>query len=225
MRLNCHLVFRWLSGGEGSPGWPASLGPLRTRGGTVTLRPVKMRDGKTWSELRIRNQNSLLPWEPTGVGSWADRHQPGSWPPLFAVLKSEAKRGTILPFVIELDGQYVGQLTVGNIQRGAVRSAWIGYWVDDTHSGKGIATAAVALGVDHCFGPVGLHRLDATVQPANDASQKVLKNIGFRQEGLLVRYMDVNKRWRDHMLFALTAEEVVGSAAEALVRSGRASFQ
>lgn len=225
MRLNCHLVFRWLSGGEGSPGWPASLGPLRTRAGTVTLRPVKMRDGKTWSELRIRNQNSLLPWEPTGVGSWADRHQPGSWPPLFAVLKSEAKRGTILPFVIELDGQYVGQLTVGNIQRGAVRSAWIGYWVDDTHSGKGIATAAVALGVDHCFGPVGLHRLDATVQPANDASQKVLKNIGFRQEGLLVRYMDVNKRWRDHMLFALTAEEVVGSAAEALVRSGRATFQ
>ncbi len=134
--------------------------------------------------------------------SWAERHQPSSWPPLFAVLKSEAKRGTILPFVIELDGRYVGQLTVGNIQRGAVRTAWIGYWVDEAHSGKGIATAAVALGVDHCFGPVGLHRLDATVQPANEASQKVLKHIGFRQEGLLVRYMDVNKRWRDHLLFA-----------------------
>ncbi|ASR02259.1 GNAT family protein [Gordonia rubripertincta] len=218
-------MFRWLSGSGGSPGWPATLGPLRTRAGTVTLRPVKVRDGKTWSELRIRNQNSLLPWEPTGVGSWADRHQPASWPPLFAVLKSEAKRGTILPFVIELDDQYVGQLTVGNIQRGAVRSAWIGYWVDNAHAGQGIATAAVALGVDHCFGPVGLHRLDATVQPANEASQKVLKNIGFRQEGLLVRYMDVNKRWRDHMLFALTAEEVVGSATEALVRSGRASFR
>ncbi len=62
------------------------------------------------------------------------------------------------------------------------------------------------------------------MQPANEASQKVLKHIGFRQEGLLVRYMDVNKRWRDHLLFALTAEEVVGSAVEALVRSGRATF-
>ncbi|VFA90106.1 Putative ribosomal N-acetyltransferase YdaF [Gordonia paraffinivorans] len=217
-------MFRWLSGATGSPGWPATLGPLGTSAGAVTLRPVKIRDARAWSELRIRNQNSLLPWEPTGVGSWAERHQPSSWPPLFAVLKSEAKRGTILPFVIELDGRYVGQLTVGNIQRGAVRTAWIGYWVDEAHSGKGIATAAVALGVDHCFGPVGLHRLDATVQPANEASQKVLKHIGFRQEGLLVRYMDVNKRWRDHLLFALTAEEVVGSAVEALVRSGRATF-
>lgn len=190
----------------------------------MVLRPVKLRDGKTWSELRIRNQNSLLPWEPTGVGSWADRHQPGSWPPLFAILKSEAKRGTILPFVIELDGVYVGQLTVGNIQRGAVRTAWIGYWVDEAHAGKGIATAAVALGVDHCFGAVGLHRLDATVQPSNMGSQKVLGKIGFRREGLLERYMDVNKRWRDHLLFALTVEEVVGSAVEALVRSGRASL-
>ncbi|NED64765.1 GNAT family N-acetyltransferase, partial [Streptomyces sp. SID10244] len=78
-------------------------------------------------------------------------------------------------------GRYVGQLTVGNIQRGAVRSAWIGYWVDAQHFGQGIATAAVALGVDHCFGPVGLHRLDATVQPANVASQAVLTKVGFRR--------------------------------------------
>ncbi|MGV9857592.1 GNAT family N-acetyltransferase [Gordonia sp. NPDC003425] len=217
-------MFTWLSGVQASPGWPATLGPLVARGGAVTLRPVRLRDAKVWSDLRIRNQNSLLPWEPTGVGSWAERHQPASWPPLFAVLKSEAKRGNILPFVIELDGRYVGQLTVGNIQRGAVRTAWIGYWIDQAHFGQGVATAAVALGVDHCFGPVGLHRLDATVQPANAASQAVLTKIGFRREGLLERYMDVNKRWRDHILFALTAEELAGTAAERLVRSGRASF-
>ncbi|RPA10273.1 GNAT family N-acetyltransferase [Gordonia sp. OPL2] len=217
-------MLRWLTGAQINPGWPATLGPLITQAGAVTLRPVKLRDAKSWSELRIANQNTLLPWEPTGIGSWAERHHPSAWPPLFSVLRSEAKRGTVLPFVIELDGTYVGQLTVGNIQRGAVRSAWIGYWVDSRHVGQGIATAAVALGVDHCFGPVGLHRLDATVQPANVASQAVLTKIGFRREGLLERYMDVNKRWRDHILFALTAEEVVGSAAETLVRAGRASF-
>ncbi|AFA72310.1 putative ribosomal-protein-alanine N-acetyltransferase [Gordonia polyisoprenivorans VH2] len=217
-------MFRWLSGEPVSPGWPATLGPLGTRAGAVTIRPVKLRDAKDWSELRIRNQNSLMPWEPTGVGSWASRHQVSSWPPLFAVLKSEAKRGTLLPFVIELDGVYIGQLTVGNIQRGAVRTAWIGYWIDAGHAGQGITTAAVALGVDHCFGPVGLHRLDATVQPDNVASQAVLSKIGFRREGLLERYMDVNKRWRDHFLYALTAEEITGSATETLVRSGRAAF-
>ena len=172
----------------------------------------------------MRNQNYLMPWEPTGIGSWTDRHHPAAWPALHAVLKSEAKRGAVLPFVIEVDGEYVGQLTIGNVQRGAVRTAWIGYWIDSDRFGKGIATAAVALGVDHCFGPIGLHRLDATVQPANAASQAVLTKVGFRREGLLERYMDVNKRWRDHYLFALTAEEVVGSAAETLVRAGRATF-
>ncbi|MFT4127278.1 MAG: GNAT family protein [Gordonia sp. (in: high G+C Gram-positive bacteria)] len=215
-------MLRWLNGGSASPGWPVTLGPLGTRAGEVTLRPVRLRDAGDWSDLRIRNQNSLLPWEPTGVGAWAHRHQPGQWPSLFGVLKSEAKRGNLLPFVIELDGRYVGQLTVGNIQRGAVRTAWIGYWIDRDHTGRGIATAAVALGVDHCFGPVGLHRLDATVQPTNAASQAVLTKLGFRQEGLLRRYMDVNGRWRDHILFALTAEEVDGSLAQTLVRAGKA---
>lgn len=205
-------------------GWPATLGPLGTRAGMVSVRPVKLRDAKVWSELRIRNQNTLLPWEPTGIGSWSERHQPSAWPPLFGVLKSEAKRGSVMPFVIELDGRYIGQLTIGNIQRGAVRSAWIGYWIDSGHFGHGIATAGVALAVDHCFGPGGLHRLDATVQPENVPSQMVLTKVGFRREGLLERYMDVNKKWRDHLLFALTAEEVQGSAAEALVRSGRATF-
>nr|WP_202422352.1 GNAT family protein [Gordonia sp. SID5947] len=213
-----------MTGAQINPGWPATLGPLRTQAGAVGLRPVRLRDAKAWSELRIRNQNTLLPWEPSGVGTWAERHHPGAWPPLYSVLRAEAKRGAVLPFVIELDGEYIGQLTVGNIQRGAVRSAWIGYWVDARHFGQGIATAAVALGVDHCFGSVGLHRLDATVQPANVASQAVLTKVGFRREGLLERYMDVNNRWRDHILFALTAEEIAGSAAEGLVRTGRASF-
>lgn len=172
----------------------------------------------------MSNQNALMPWEPTAPGSWASRHQRSNWPPLFSILRAEAKRGIMLPFVIEVDGAYVGQVTIGNIQRGAVRNAWIGYWIDSEHYGNGIATAAVALGVDHAFGDVGLHRLEATVQPANSASQAVLTKVGFRREGLLERYMDVNAAWRDHILFALTAEELLGSAVDSLVRQGKAGF-
>nr|WP_249361852.1 GNAT family protein [Gordonia araii] len=191
----------------------------------MLLRPIKLRDAADWSRLRIRNQDLLLPWEPTSDGNWAARHQRSNWPPLYSVLKSEAKRGALLPFVIEVDGEYVGQLTIGSVQRGAVRSAWIGYWVDRDWTGKGIATAAVALGVDHAFGPMGLHRLEATVQPPNAASRAVLAKVGFRHEGVLKRYMDVNGRWRDHDLFALTTEEIMSSAVEALVRAGRAQFR
>ncbi len=216
-------MLRWLVDSPTHPGWPVTLGPVRVKAGVLNLRPIRMRDGKQWSRLRIKNQNSLLPWEPTGQGGWERRHQPAAWGPMYSALKAEARRGSMLPLVIEVDGEYAGQLTVGNIQRGAVRSAWIGYWVDDDLSGQGVASAAVALGVDHCFGPVGLHRLDATVQPDNLGSRAVLRHNGFREEGLLKRYMDVNQRWRDHLLFALTTEEVHGSAIEALMRGGRVS--
>ncbi|MFT3715931.1 MAG: GNAT family protein [Gordonia sp. (in: high G+C Gram-positive bacteria)] len=218
-------MFTWLTQAPAThPGWPATLGPLRTGAGVLSLRPIRMRDSRDWSRLRIRNRDLLVPWEPTGIGTWEERHRPSHWAPLCSVLKSEAKRGNVIPLVIEVDGVYAGQVTVGNIQRGAVRSAWIGYWVDQDYTGKGVATAAVALGVDHCFGPVGLHRLEATVQPDNQGSRSVLGNNGFREEGLLQRYMDVDNRWRDHLLYGLTVEEIPGSAVAALVRSGRASY-
>jgi ribosomal-protein-alanine N-acetyltransferase len=129
----------------------------------------------------------------------------------------------MLPYVIELDGRFCGQLTVGNIAHGALRSAWIGYWVSSAVAGGGVATGAVALGLDHCFGPVGLHRVEATVRPENGASRAVLEKVGFRQEGLLKRYLDVDGAWRDHLLVAMTVEEVAGSVTSRLIQSGRAA--
>jgi ribosomal-protein-alanine N-acetyltransferase len=128
----------------------------------------------------------------------------------------------MLPYVIEVDGNFGGQLTIGNVTHGALRSAWIGYWVASEFTGGGVATGALALGVDHCFGPVMLHRVEATVRPENAASRRVLTKVGFREEGLLKRYLDVDRAWRDHLLVAVTAEEVEGSAAAQLVRRGLA---
>lgn len=130
----------------------------------------------------------------------------------------------MLPFAIELDGDFCGQLTVGNVTHGALRSAWIGYWVASAATGRGVATGALALGLDHCFGPVTLHRVEATVRPENVASRRVLAKAGFREEGLLRRYLDVDRAWRDHLLLAITAEEVRGSVAGTLVRAGQAHW-
>jgi ribosomal-protein-alanine N-acetyltransferase len=126
--------------------------------------------------------------------------------------------------VIELDGQFAGQLTIGNVTHGALRSAWIGYWVARVATGGGVATAALALGLDHCFGPVMLHRVEATVRPENAASRAVLAKVGFREEGLLKRYLEVDGAWRDHLLVAITIDELQGSAASGLVRRGNASW-
>src|SRR5207302_4459116 len=128
-----------------------------------------------------------------------------------------------LPFTITLDGRLAGQITVGNVIRASLRSAWIGYWVSSEVVRGGVATAAVALVTDHAFGPAGLHRLEATVRPENVASLRVLSKAGFRREGLFERYLDVAGAWRDHYVYGLTAEDVPEGAVTALVRSGKAS--
>lgn len=206
------------------PGWPMPVGPLRVPAGVIRLRPVRLRDGVQWSRIRLAERDHLEPWEPSSGTDWLPRHAASAWPALCSTLRSEAKAGRMLPYVIEVDGQFCGQLTIGNVTRGALRSAWIGYWVSKAAVGGGVATGALALGVDHCFGPVKLHRVEATVRPENAASRAVLAKVGFREEGLLRRYLDVDGAWRDHLLLGLTVEEIDGSAAAGLVAAGRAEW-
>lgn len=213
----------WRSSSQ-HPGWPLVVGPLRVSAGVIRLRPVRMRDASQWSRIRLADRNHLAPWEPSAAIDWTVRHTVSSWPIVCSSLRSEARKGRMLPYAIELDGQFCGQLTIGNVTHGALRSAWIGYWVSSSATGAGVATGALALGLDHCFGPVTLHRVEATVRPENAASRAVLAKVGFREEGLLRRYLEVDGAWRDHLVVALTVEEVYGSVTSALVRGGHASW-
>jgi ribosomal-protein-alanine N-acetyltransferase len=201
-----------------------AVGPLRVPAGLIRLRPVRMRDGAQWSQIRLAERNYLEPWEPSGDVDWNVRHMLSAWPTVCSSLRSEARKGRALPFTIELDGRFCGQLTIGNVTHGALRSAWIGYWVSQAATGGGVATGALALGIDHCFTSVRLHRVEATVRPENAASRAVLAKVGFRDEGRLQRYLDVDGAWRDHLLVGLTVEEVDGSVASRLVREGRAGW-
>jgi ribosomal-protein-alanine N-acetyltransferase len=70
-----------------------------------------------------------------------------------------------------------------------------------------VASLAVALVCDHAFGPVGLHRLQADIRPENGPSRRLVERLGFRQEGLYRRYLDIDGDWRDHLAYALLAEE------------------
>lgn len=206
-----------------SPGWPARLEPLRVRGGVVVLRPIRLRDGGTWQRIRMRDRDYLERWEPSAPGSWESRHGMSGWMVQWFGLRMLARRGRCLPFAITVDGDFVGQLTIGSISRGALRSAWIGYWVSSERAGGGVATAAVALAVDHAFARAGLHRLQATVRPENAASVRVLTKAGFRKEGLFERYLDVAGGWRDHLCYAVTAEETGSGLVSRLVDADRAA--
>lgn len=204
------------------PGWPAKLGPIGVPAGELSLRPVKLRDAQAWSWIRIRDRDYLQEWEPTGTGSWDDRNAPLSWPSQWSTLRGLARRGQCLPFTIQVDGVFVGQLTLGNVIRASLRSAWVGYWVSAELAGGGVATGAVALAVDHAFGPAQLHRLEATVRPENHASIRVLEKAGFRHEGLFRRYLNVAGDWRDHLCYALTREELTTGVLGGLIAAGGA---
>jgi ribosomal-protein-alanine N-acetyltransferase len=204
------------------PGWPATLGRLRVPGGLVGVRPVRLRDGGAWAAIRSRDERHLAPWEPDTPGLWAQRNTVAEWPARWGALRSLGRRGLGLPFAITVDDEFAGQVMVGNVVRDPLWSAYVGYWVGSHAVMGGVTTAAVALVLDHCFGPVGLHRVEATVRPENVASRRVLEKLGFREEGLFRRYLNVDGAWRDHLCYALTIEELEVGLVERLIRDGRA---
>lgn len=186
-------------------GWPATLGD-----GDVVLRPLRRGDQAAWLALRAQNAAWLDPWEATPPEPPRARRRPPTFPAFVRTMARQAREGTALPFAIEYRGDLVGQLTVATIVRGSLSSASIGYWVSEHVAGRGIVPTAVALAVDHCLGPVGLHRVEICVRPENAASLRVVAKLGLREEGLRERYLHIQGAWRDHRTFAVTAEEVPG---------------
>jgi len=187
------------------PGWPAvpTVGPLE-------LRPPKLRDARVWSEIRLRNHEWLEPWEPSSPMSWDERNAVSAWPALHSALKASGRKGTMLPFMIVYGGRLVGQINVSNVVHGALRSCTVGYWVDGAVAGRNITPTALALVIDHCFGPVGLHRVEVDIRPENAASLRVVEKLGLRREGFYERFLDIDGAWRDHLAFAVTVEELYG---------------
>jgi ribosomal-protein-alanine N-acetyltransferase len=187
------------------PGWPATLSV-----GPVLLRPPRLRDARSWSEIRLRNEKWLEQWEPTSPLTWRERNGAGAWPALHAALKTGGRKGTMLPFMITYGDRVVGQLNISNVVHGALRSCTVGYWVDGALAGRSITPAALALAVDHCFGAVGLHRVEVDIRPENAASLRVVEKLGLRREGFYERFLDIDGAWRDHIAFAVTVEELNG---------------
>lgn len=172
--------------------------------GEVRMRCVRTKDARDIEDTLLAHRAWLQPWEatlPGGTGRWDVRAS-------IRNLLDQARDGQTLPYVLELDGRLVGQLTVSNIQYGAVSSATLGYWVAQDVAGRGVTPTAVALATDYCFFRMGLHRMEVCVRPENGPSLRVVEKLGFRYEGLRRRYIHIDGDWRDHFCFALVREEI-----------------
>lgn len=193
--------------GATTPGWPAVLAD-----GAVLLRPYKRTDARAWSEVRVANQAWLARWESTPPGPWADMNSPRAYGYVYRDMKRAARNGDSMPFCVCLveNGRerLVGHVNLGNIVRRAFASAYAGYWVDHRVAGRGVIPTALALAVDHAFGPGGLHRIEVNIRPENVPSRRVVEKLGFREEAYHQRYMHIDGGWRDHLGYAMTSEEV-----------------
>jgi len=105
------------------------------------------------------------------------------------------------------DGAVVGAVELSQIVLGVFRSAYLGYYLGASYAGQGFMTEAIALTLNHAFTKVGLHRVEANIQPDNDASRAVVVRLGFTKEGYSRRYLKIGGRWRDHERWAMLAED------------------
>lgn len=200
-------------------GWPATLSEASLLDAPVVLRPMRVSDARARRLVREANVAWLRPWDPadpdaplarSAIKPFMSMIRRSPIAPHISVIRRRwaARRGRALIWAVRYGGRFVGQLSVWSISLGAYRSAQVGYWIDERFAGRGITPTALALAVDYCFQVAGLHRLEASVQPGNTASRRVVEKLGFRREGLRVREVHINGAWRDHICYAITAEEV-----------------
>jgi ribosomal-protein-alanine N-acetyltransferase len=174
------------------------------RDGSVTIRPIRLRDSRALEHALISNRAWLRTWEATNP------HGPIGFDSRASIrsLLSNWRSGFGVPFAIEYEGEFAGQLNVSGLSYGSLSSASIGYWVAERFAGRNITPTAVALATDHCLFSIGLHRMEICIRPENAPSLRVVEKLGFRYEGLRRRFIHINGDWRDHFCFALTAEEL-----------------
>lgn len=174
--------------------------------GDLTLRPLATADASGWLEVRRRSAAWLQPWDATNPPDSPD--EPMSFRAMVRHYRAESRSGRSLALAVLIDGEFAGQVTLGGISWGSLRSGYIGYWIDQARAGHGYIPRAVALVVDYAFTRLGLHRIEINVRPENAASLRVVEKLGFRYEGTRERYLHIDGDWRDHYSYAVCVDDV-----------------
>ena len=160
----------------------------------LTLRPPVHGDHRAWSDLRKESEGYLTRWEParrsfTNRVYWAQRSiANGSAVPLFLMRRE--------------DEMLVGAITLDNIRRGPAQAGTIGYWTGERYARHGYMREAINALVHYAFHRMDLSRIEAACLPENTPSRALLETCGFKYEGVAQSYLQIDGRWRTHVLYA-----------------------
>lgn len=173
----------------------------------ISLRTMDMDDADEWNTVRWQNSDWLKPWS-AGDPMHGAGLTFGQW---VRQQRHNEAQGTGIVFMIEYRKHMIGQISLGAITYGAMRSGVVGYWVSQGYAGHGIAPMALAMLADWAIGSSDgpqLHRLEISILPENGRSLAVVRKVGARDEGERANYMYVDGRWRTHRTFSLLAEDL-----------------
>jgi ribosomal-protein-alanine N-acetyltransferase len=177
-------------------------------GRRVLLRPLVVDDFAPWREVRGRNADWLLKWEPMRTPGAPDPVQSRD---AFAVRcgarQRERQLGTGFGYGIFVEGHFAGEINLSIVQRGPFQSSYVGYWIDEAQAGQGYMPEALVLLCKAAFEDLRLHRVQISIIPRNTASRRVVEKLGIRDEGVAQRYLEINGVWEDHIRYAMTLEE------------------
>lgn len=177
----------------------------------LALRPPSHGDHREWASLRRQSQDFLVPWEP----SWARNHLTRK---AFTNRVYWAHRaiaaGTAVPLFLfrREDDTLVGAITLDNIRRGPAQSGTLGYWTGQAYARRGYMKEAMEAVVHHAFHGLDLSRVEAACLPENAPSRGLLESSGFKYEGVAQSYLQINGRWRNHVLYANLRNDRRGKA-------------
>lgn len=177
---------------------PVSSAQLKAKGPNVHVRPPAADDRARFLAFTARNDRFHRPWV----------HPPRTDPAFAAYLaRFRDHRHLGLLVLDRADDTLVGAVHLNEIVRGNFGSAYLGYFGSRSHAGRGWMREGLTLTLSIGFGRLGLHRVEANIQPGNERSIRLVTSLGFRCEGYSPRYLKIGGRWRDHERWALLAEE------------------
>lgn len=164
----------------------------------VELRPPTEQDRAGFIERLLASGELHDPWlEPGEPAPWFDR--------LLARNRTETDRSLLVCDAD--DGSIAGVMNLSQIVMGPFRNAFLGYYAFEPFAGRGYMRAAMPLLLRYAFEELGLHRVQANVQPANEASIALVRGAGFQREGFSPRYLFIRGAWRDHEQWVMLADD------------------
>lgn len=167
----------------------------------VKLTEVVVEDGPDLIQSNLLSRDFHRPWaspfiDEPGFQQWLE------------VARAENHLGLVARLVET--GEIVGVVNINQIVMGAFQSAYLGYFGSVHCAGRGLMTEAVQAAADYAFKQLGLHRLEANIQPGNVKSIELVRRLGFRREGFSPKYLKIDGQWCDHERWAILADEFRG---------------